>query len=47
MAANQLALILSCLFFMACSAGMMIVNKMVLRSIGLPITVVMIQARFS
>ena len=37
------ALILSCAFFMVCSAGMLVFNKLVLRRISLPITVVMIQ----
>mmetsp|Transcript_10696 Transcript_10696/g.23802 ORF Transcript_10696/g.23802 Transcript_10696/m.23802 type:complete len:305 (-) Transcript_10696:301-1215(-) len=32
---------------MSCSAGMMIVNKMALRAVGLPITVVMIQMAFT
>mmetsp|Transcript_45177 Transcript_45177/g.150711 ORF Transcript_45177/g.150711 Transcript_45177/m.150711 type:complete len:82 (-) Transcript_45177:965-1210(-) len=41
------ALVLSCVFFMACSAGMMIINKMVLRAVHLPITVVMIQMAFT
>lgn len=44
---SRAALVLSCLFFMACSAGMMIANKMVLREIGMPITVVMIQMAFT
>mmetsp|Transcript_55719 Transcript_55719/g.153283 ORF Transcript_55719/g.153283 Transcript_55719/m.153283 type:complete len:368 (-) Transcript_55719:706-1809(-) len=47
MAGNSTALVLSCLFFMACSAGMMIVNKMALRAVGLPLTVVMIQMAFT
>lgn len=33
------ALITSCLFFMVCSAGMLVINKLVLRRISLPITV--------
>ena len=32
------ALIVSCVFFMMCSAGMLVINKLVLRSVGLPIT---------
>lgn len=46
-ASYRTRLILSCGFFMACSAGMMIANKMVLRAVGLPITVVMIQMAFT
>lgn len=46
-ASYQVALILSCLMYMACSAGMMIVNKMALKMVGLPITVVMIQVHTS
>ena len=41
------ALITSCLFFMICSAGMMIFNKMVLRTVRLPITIVMVQMAFT
>ena len=47
MAGSNVGLILACIFYMACSAGMMIVNKMALRAIGLPITVVMIQMAFT
>jgi len=46
-AGYMLSLVFSCTFFMAVSAGMMIINKMVLRSIHLPITVVMIQMAFT
>jgi len=42
-----LATVASCTFFMACSAGMMIVNKMVMQMIHLPITVVIIQMAFT
>ena len=42
-AANPVVVLMSCGFYMACSAGMMIVNKMVLRSLPLPMTVVTIQ----
>ena len=42
-AANPVVVVMSCGFYMACSAGMMIVNKMVLRSLPLPMTVVTIQ----
>ena len=42
------ALVASCTFFMICSAGMLVVNKLVLRRFtGLPITVVMIQMAFT
>lgn len=42
------ALVASCSFFMLCSAGMMVFNKLILRSItGLPITLVMIQMAFT
>ena len=41
------ALISSCIFFMICSAGMLVVNKLVLRAARLPITVVMIQMAFT
>jgi len=44
---HTVALVLSCTFFMLCSAGMMIVNKLVLRAIPLPVTVVMIQMAFT
>ena len=40
---NALVVALSCVFYMVCSAGMMIINKVVLRSLPLPMTVVMIQ----
>ena len=40
---NALVVVLSCVFYMVCSAGMMIINKVVLRSLPLPMTVVMIQ----
>ena len=44
----MLALVSSCAFFMICSAGMLVVNKLVLRRItGLPITIVMIQMAFT
>lgn len=46
-ASHRLALVLSCGFFMACSAGMMICNKLVLQAFGLPITVVMAQMAFT
>ena len=42
-AGNPAVVVMSCGFYMACSAGMMIVNKMVLRSLPLPMTVVTIQ----
>lgn len=42
-ASHALVVGLSCGFYMACSAGMMIINKMVLRALPLPMTVVMIQ----
>jgi len=35
-AGNPAVVVMSCGFYMACSAGMMIVNKMVLRSLPLP-----------
>ena len=35
----RFALIASCVFFMFCSAGMLVSNKLVLRRVGLPITV--------
>ena len=38
-ASYRLALISSCAFFMVCSAGMLVFNKLVLRAIKLPITV--------
>jgi len=41
------ALVASCVFFMVCSAGMMVFNKMVLRVARLPITMVMIQMAFT
>jgi len=41
------ALISSCAFFMVCSAGMLVINKLVLRAARLPITVVMIQMAFT
>lgn len=42
------ALIASCAFFMVCSAGMLVINKLVLRRFtGLPITVVMVQMAFT
>jgi len=41
------ALVASCIFFMVCSAGMMVFNKMVLRVARLPITMVMIQMAFT
>ena len=42
------ALVASCTFFMLCSAGMLVVNKLVLRRfVGLPITVVMVQMAFT
>jgi len=42
------ALIAACTFFMICSAGMMVFNKLVLRQItGIPITIVMIQMAFT
>ena len=41
------ALIASCVFFMICSAGMLVVNKLVLRAARLPITIVMIQMAFT
>ena len=41
------ALVASCSFFMVCSAGMLVFNKLVLRRVGLPITVVMIQMAFT
>ena len=42
------ALVASCTFFMLCSAGMLVVNKLVLRRFtGLPITVVMVQMAFT
>jgi len=41
------ALVASCAFFMVCSAGMLVFNKLVLRRIGLPISVVMIQMAFT
>ena len=44
----MLALVASCAFFMICSAGMLVVNKLVLRRfVGLPITVVMVQMAFT
>ena len=42
-ATNASVVALSCGFYMVCSAGMMIINKMVLRSLPLPMTVVTIQ----
>ena len=45
--AHATALVLSCGFFMVCSAGMMIFNKLVLRAARLPVTVVMIQMAFT
>lgn len=42
-AGHATALILSCGFYMLCSAGMMIINKVVLKALPLPMTVVMIQ----
>ena len=45
--AHATALLLSCGFFMVCSAGMMIFNKLVLRAARLPVTVVMIQMAFT
>jgi len=41
------ALISSCVFFMFCSAGMLVINKLVLRAARLPITIVMIQMAFT
>merc|ERR1719453_660717 len=41
------ALVASCLFFMLCSAGMLVINKLVLRVAKLPITIVMIQMAFT
>jgi len=41
------ALVAACALFMVCSAGMLVVNKLVLRRIGLPITVVMVQMAFT
>ncbi len=41
------ALVASCGFFMVCSAGMLVFNKLVLRRVGLPITVVMLQMAFT
>ena len=39
-AEHRAALIAACLFFMVCSAGMLVFNKLVLRRIhGIPITV--------
>lgn len=35
----RFTLIASCVFFMFCSAGMLVSNKLVLRRVGLPITV--------
>ena len=35
--AHATALVLSCGFFMVCSAGMMIFNKLVLRAARLPV----------
>ena len=35
----RFALVSSCVLFMICSAGMLVFNKLVLRRIGLPITV--------
>ena len=42
-AGNPAVVAMSCGFYMVCSAGMMIINKMVLRSLPLPMTVVTIQ----
>ena len=43
-----LILVASCTLFMACSAGMLVVNKLVLRRfVGLPITLVMVQMAFT
>jgi hypothetical protein len=42
-ASNPAVAAMSCGFYMVCSAGMMIINKMVLRSLPLPMTVVTIQ----
>jgi len=41
-AGNPAVVAMSCGFYMVCSAGMMIINKMVLRSLPLPMTVVTI-----
>ena len=42
------ALLVSCAFFMVCSAGMLVINKLVLRRfVGLPITIVMVQMAFT
>ena len=46
-AGYRTALLLSCAFFMVCSAGMMVFNKMVLRAARLPITIVMVQMAFT
>lgn len=42
-----MALVASCVFFMACSCGMMILNKMILRAAMLPITLVVVQMAFT
>ena len=44
---HQLALVTSVISYMAASAGMMIINKLVLRGSHLPITVVIIQMLFT
>ena len=44
---QTVALVASCVFFMACSCGMMILNKMVLRAAMLPITLVVVQMAFT
>ena len=41
------ALLGSCAFFMLCSAGMLVFNKLVLRAAKLPITIVMVQMTFT
>ena len=44
----KFALVTSCAFFMVCSAGMLVINKLVLRRfVGLPITIVMVQMAFT
>ena len=45
---HRAKLIAACVFFMICSAGMLVFNKLVLRRIrGIPITIVMIQMAFT
>ena len=42
------ALVAACTAFMLCSAGMLVINKLVLRRfIGIPITIVMVQMAFT